>query len=62
MSEANQASGQRFFDELNKGSLGVIDELVADNFVDHEEIPGIPPTKDGVRQFFAMMRALEVNL
>src|SRR3712207_3044022 len=31
--------------------------LVADDFVDHEEFPGISGDRSGVRQFFAMMRS-----
>jgi len=28
--------------------------LLADDFVEHEVTPGLAPTKDGVKQFFAM--------
>src|SRR3712207_732074 len=31
--------------------------LVADDFRDHEEFPGISSDRDGVRQFFEMMRS-----
>jgi steroid delta-isomerase-like uncharacterized protein len=31
------------------GNLAVIDDLIADNFVDHDPPPGVPPTKEGVR-------------
>jgi steroid delta-isomerase-like uncharacterized protein len=30
---------------------------LADDFLEHEETPGIPPTKDGVLEFFEMYRA-----
>ena len=30
---------------------------LADDFVEHEETPGLAPTKDGVLQFFRMYRA-----
>jgi steroid delta-isomerase-like uncharacterized protein len=56
MSEANKALAQEFYAAINSGNLGIVDSHVADNFVDHEEFPGIPPTKEGVRQFFTMMR------
>lgn len=48
---------RRFYDELGAGNLSVIDELVADDFVDHEEFPGLDPTKGGVKRFFAMLRS-----
>jgi steroid delta-isomerase-like uncharacterized protein len=32
----------------------VVDELISDDFVEHEGIPGVPPTKAGVRQMFEM--------
>lgn len=47
---------QEFYTALNSGDLGIIDSHFADNFVDHEELPGLPQTKEGVRQFFTMTR------
>ena len=57
MSEENKALARSFYERVNAGDLGVVDELVADDFVDHEEFPGIPRNKDGVKQFFAMTRS-----
>jgi steroid delta-isomerase-like uncharacterized protein len=54
---SNQDTMQRFYDELNAGNIGVVDEVLADDFVEHDEFPGIEQTKDGVRQFFEMSRA-----
>jgi steroid delta-isomerase-like uncharacterized protein len=48
---------RHFYDEVNAGNLSVIDELVADDFVDREEFPGLEPNKEGVKQFFAMLRS-----
>jgi len=49
---------KRFYEEvLNHGDLVVIDELVADDFVEHEEMPGIPATREGVRAWVTLMRA-----
>jgi steroid delta-isomerase-like uncharacterized protein len=31
------------------GNTSVVDELVADDFVDHDPAPGFPATKDGIR-------------
>src|ERR1700733_880087 len=46
-----------FYDAVGAGNLSVIDELVADDFVDREEFPGLEPNKEGVKQFFAMLRS-----
>jgi steroid delta-isomerase-like uncharacterized protein len=48
---------RRFYDELGAGNLAVIDELVADDFVEHEEFPGLEPNKEGVKRFFVMLRS-----
>jgi steroid delta-isomerase-like uncharacterized protein len=58
MSDDSKAMMQRFYDEVvNAGNLDLIDELLADDFVEHEDFPGIPPTREGVKQFFALLRA-----
>jgi steroid delta-isomerase-like uncharacterized protein len=48
---------RRLYDEVGAGNLAVIDELVADDFVEHEAFPGLEPTKEGVKRFFAMLRS-----
>jgi steroid delta-isomerase-like uncharacterized protein len=57
-SDANKELLQRFYDDVINGrNLDLIDELLSDDFVEHEEFPGIPPTRDGVKQAFAMFYA-----
>ena len=57
MSEQNKANIRRFYDEVfNAGNIAVVDELVASNFVDHEEFPGLSGGRDGLKQFVTMMR------
>jgi steroid delta-isomerase-like uncharacterized protein len=54
----NMAAMKRFYEEVvNKGNLKLIDELVAAEFVDHEEFPGMKPGIEGLKEFFAMFRA-----
>ncbi|MDQ0822503.1 steroid delta-isomerase-like uncharacterized protein [Arthrobacter sp. V4I6] len=49
---------KRFYTEvLEGGDLTLIDELVSDDFVAHDPLPGQPPTKDGLRFFVNTMRA-----
>lgn len=56
--EKNTAAMKRFYDEvMAKGNMKVIDELVADNFVEHyTPTPDSPPTKAGLAQMMAMFR------
>lgn len=48
--------GRRFYDEVfNNGDVAALDELLADDFVEHEEVSGFAPDKAGVTEFFSMM-------
>ncbi len=52
-----KALGKRFNDEvMTQGKVEVIDELVTDDFLDHQTMPGMPPGKEGVRAFVKMFR------
>jgi hypothetical protein len=48
------ATLQRFYDLINAGVVDGFGELLADDFVEHEETPGLAPTKEGVTDFFRM--------
>ena len=49
---------KRFYTEvIGDGNLALIDELVSDDFVDHDPLPGQSPAKDGVGYFVNTMRA-----
>jgi steroid delta-isomerase-like uncharacterized protein len=45
------------YNRINQGDIDGFAALLADDFVEHEETPGFPPTKEGVREFFRMYRA-----
>jgi steroid delta-isomerase-like uncharacterized protein len=45
------------YDRINAGDIEGFGALLADDFVEHEETPGFPPTKEGVLQFFRAYRA-----
>lgn len=49
----------RIIDEaFNRGDFDVFDELISDDFVEHEELPpGVPQGKAAPREMIAMMRA-----
>ena len=40
------------YERLNAGDIDGFGELIAEDFVEHEETPGLPPTKAGVLEFF----------
>lgn len=47
---------RRFTDEIFVGGdFATFDELMADDFVDHDPLPGTPPTKEGQRQVAQMV-------
>jgi len=56
--QENKTLVRRLVDEAqNQGNLDLIDDLFADNFVDHTPLPGLPPTREGVRMLFGALRA-----
>jgi steroid delta-isomerase-like uncharacterized protein len=48
---------RRLYELLNAGDIDGFGELVAEDFVEHEETPGLEPSKEGVKQLFRMYRA-----
>ena len=42
MSDANKEVARRFYRRLNERDLSVVDELISDDFIEHEGIPGLP--------------------
>ena len=51
------AAVRRLYDLINAGDIDAFGELLANDFVEHEETPGLAPTKSGVIEFFRMQRA-----
>jgi steroid delta-isomerase-like uncharacterized protein len=57
-SDRNKELMQRFYDEVVNGrNLDQIDELLRDDFVEHEHLEGRPQTRDGVKLFFGDLHA-----
>lgn len=48
---------RRLYDLINAGDIDGFGRQLADDFVEHEEIPGLPPTKAGVIQYFRLLIA-----
>jgi steroid delta-isomerase-like uncharacterized protein len=51
------ATMRRAYDLISAGDLDGFGDLIADDFVEHEETPGLEPTREGVLEFFRMYRA-----
>jgi steroid delta-isomerase-like uncharacterized protein len=51
------ATMKRLYDLISAGDIDGFGECLADDFVEHEETPGLEPTREGVKQLFHMYRA-----
>src|SRR5690242_8020788 len=56
--EENKALVRRFYDEIDKGNLEAMDELVAEDYLDHNPppFPGLSPGREGLKQAFKIFR------
>src|SRR3972149_3219417 len=57
--EQNKALFSRMVEEIfNRGNIGLIDEFLAPDFIEREELPpGIPPGREGVKQLTNIFRS-----
>ena len=56
--EENKALVRRWFAELDKHNLAIIDELLPIDYLDHNPpLPDLPPGREGVRQSVLMLLA-----
>lgn len=61
--ETKKALVRRLVEEAQtNGNLAVVDELLAEDFVDHTPFPGVPPTRDGVKMLFGYLRTVFPDL
>jgi steroid delta-isomerase-like uncharacterized protein len=53
--EENKALVRRFYEEIDKGNLDAMDELVAEDYVDHSPPPfPVRPGRDGLKDAFML--------
>ncbi|MBF6465605.1 ester cyclase [Nocardia beijingensis] len=54
--EANKALVRRFYVEIDAGNLDAMDDLVAEDYIDHSPppFPGLAPGREGLKQAFRM--------
>ena len=50
------ATMRRCYELINTGDIDGFGEFLAEDFVEHEQAPGLAPTKAGVLEFFRMYR------
>lgn len=53
----NKTITRNFYAALTEGKFDVIDEIVAENFVEHEELPTDADGRDGLRELFQDLHA-----
>ena len=46
---------QGAYERISAGDLGAYAELVADDFVEHDYVPGLPATKEGMLDYFRLI-------
>ena len=51
------ATMRHFYELISAGDIEGFGDLLADDFIEHEETPGLAPNKDGVLEFFRMQLA-----
>jgi steroid delta-isomerase-like uncharacterized protein len=49
------SSIRRLYELINARDIDGFGRQLADDFLEHNELPGIPPTKAGVAQYFQML-------
>jgi predicted ester cyclase len=55
---ANKQNARRLILELiSGGNTGLVNELLSDDFIEHDDVPGIPPTRQGFMIMMTGMRA-----
>jgi steroid delta-isomerase-like uncharacterized protein len=54
--EDHKALIRRFYEEIDKGNIDAMDELVAEDYANHNPppFPGIAPGREGLKQVFRM--------
>ncbi len=56
--DVNKAIVRRFYEEIDKGNIDILDELVAEDYADHNPppFPGLAAGREGLKQSFRMFQ------
>jgi predicted ester cyclase len=58
MSEEHKVLAMRMYNEvIGQGNLAALDDIVHDDFIEHEEMPGLPTDKTAPAAFVSMFRS-----
>ena len=57
MSAQNKSVSSRFIEMLNEKNVSLLDDLLAENYVDHNPFPGQEPGREGIKQTLSRMLA-----
>ena len=57
MADDVRAAVEEFFAAVNSGDVDSVGDMMTEDFVEHEELEGLPPNREGVKQFFTMAHA-----
>jgi predicted ester cyclase len=55
--EGNKQSARRMLEIVNTGDLGLLDELLAPDYVEHAPPPGVSPDREGFKALIPVLRA-----
>ena len=54
---SHEATMKQLYELISAGDIDGFGDHLADGFVEHEELPGLEPSKEGVKQLFHAYRA-----
>ena len=56
--DSNKALVRRFYEEIDKGNIDILDELVAEDYLDHSPppFPGLGVGREGLKQAFKLFQ------
>ena len=58
MSEENKTVVRRVIEEVwQNGNLDAVDEYFAANYIDHNDLPGVPEGREGIKAFAAVFNS-----
>ena len=60
--DGSRGLGAAFYDWIDSGDIDQVVELLADDFVEHEEMPGLAPGREGVGQLFTRYGSVGASL
>jgi steroid delta-isomerase-like uncharacterized protein len=53
----NATTMRSTYERISAGDIAGFGDLLAADFIEHDEVPGLPPTKDGVLDYFRVLLA-----